>query len=233
MPDLQQLIREKVGALSLPAEVEQEIIAELAAHLEDRCDHLQRDGAGASAALAQAMQDLGPGRKLGRRIARAKEDWMSRTHRLLVPAATTMMLTAIFQFVQNQLWEHHLTLPATKVLWTDSYSAVVTNPGLLAASVLIGAVGAYLSRRNGGTIRDRVLAVLAPASGPAVVTLVGVFIGVVLTTGRFPRQHELELCVTALIGWTILPALFLLLGGAPFLRGKTKVPEPPRAAAHA
>ena len=82
---------------------------------------------------------------------------------------------------------------------------------------LIGAIGAYWSRRTGGKLLERVLAASFPVLGLTCVMVVAFCTGSVID--RQPLSFRLVAFVVYLLGWGILPGVALLLGALPFLRG--------------
>ena len=58
MPDFEDLVRRQLGSLGLPPYCEREVVAELAAHLEDHYERKLAEGSGDSAALSEALRSL-------------------------------------------------------------------------------------------------------------------------------------------------------------------------------
>ena len=86
---------------------------------------------------------------------------------------------------------------------------------------LCGAAGACLSRKAGGTR----LACIGASLFPAIV-VAGIFcfvlpVSIVIEKNTFVMQHPLYF-VLAMVNWTMVPGLALILGAWPFLRQITK-----------
>lgn len=78
-----------------------------------------------------------------------------------------------------------------------------------------GALGAYLSRRAGGAIRARLIASLLPVLW---LLLLGIIAEPIeLATNGFGHLAYFAYGVT---NWVLIPGFCLLLGAAPFLRGR-------------
>ena len=87
----------------------------------------------------------------------------------------------------------------------------------LAAQLAFGALGAFLSRRAGGSRAARIVAAALP-----VIVISGMFavvlpINFLIMRGLTPAPHPLYLATNLLV-WVLAPAIGLLLGAAPFLR---------------
>ena len=74
MPDWQQIVREHLEARGLPRAVQEEVVCELAAHLEEICEEERRQGRSAADATERVLASV-RWRKLARgiRAAKAKE----------------------------------------------------------------------------------------------------------------------------------------------------------------
>lgn len=93
MPDWDQIVGQRLGRLKLAPEERREVIAEVAAHLEDcyreLCDAGSPDPEGYT--LAQVPD----WKALGRRIQRSKEDPMNQTIRVFLCGMLTGTVTAL------------------------------------------------------------------------------------------------------------------------------------------
>lgn len=91
----------------------------------------------------------------------------------------------------------------------------------LAAQLAFGALGAFLSRRAGGSRSARILAAALPA-----VVILGTFavtlpISLLIERGVAPAPHPAYLAMNLLV-WVLAPAVALLVGATPFL-GKSSL----------
>jgi hypothetical protein len=214
MKDWSALVRERLLPLDLPAKESQEVVAELAAHLEDMYEEQIGKGLSESEAGEKVMTEVARGRLLAKNIQRAKlkEGMMNtRTKQLWLPSLvslTTAMVSLMFLTllgVQPRLFYAHFSL---------AHHAVTTlYLPWLAALPLCGAAGAYLSRRAGGERFMCLASSLFPAAA-----LLGCFCFVLLDsifgTGRAITPAGFLLFVW---NWVFLPGSALLLGALPFL----------------
>jgi hypothetical protein len=94
----------------------------------------------------------------------------------------------------------------------------------VALQPLVGAVTASWSRRAGGSLREQLIAALAPAIPFIALMLFSVVVTLpveVVWVAMHPSLHingRGILLKMAFSTWTLLPALALLIGAAPFLR---------------
>ena len=89
--------------------------------------------------------------------------------------------------------------------------------GWLLTQVLCGALGAFLSRRGGGTCAERMVAGAFPAIVMFGLCAVVIPVSALFEHKSFVLQHPLNFALGILI-WAAAPAITLMLGAAPFLK---------------
>jgi hypothetical protein len=234
-PDWKKLVDDRTASLPLPAESREEIVTELAAHLEDGYhDDLAR-GLTESEAGQRALSEV-QWNALARRIRRAtfKEAPMnSRVKGLWLPAIVNMLL-AMSLFVICQI---HPVQQAVRVaiIW------LMVTLGKHGAHLLMGQVGrmsvalslvpwfftlplsaavaSRLAKRAQAPPALRLIAGMAPSlAWLAVFTAMA--LEFTLDRWQFPAGFPLELnfFVLSAVCLIVLPALPLLVGTLPFLR---------------
>lgn len=210
MRDWIAIVRENLQELGLPAEQEQEVFSEMAAHLEDLYeDHLRKGLSDAEAFRCSLEQATGL-RTTGREIRRAKckEELMnSRTTTLWLPGLATLSAASISLMLLQQFAYRH-----PKIWQKDGGSLVVDLPWLLLLP-LCGALGAYLSRRARGQRIISLVAGLFPSIVMFAVFCVFLPIGVLVERNQFIIHHPTYFML-ALVNWTVIPALLLFIGVA-------------------
>lgn len=205
MRDWKNAMRERMSTLRLPRQAKEEIIAELASHLEDSERHASRESYGCD--FSQVKW-----RRLTRDIERAKFEervMNNRTKGLWIPAFMNLLLTSVLINICNALG------------WVDLR---IAHPGhippalqpWIATLPICGAFAAFLARRGQGSSGMRALAAVAPslawlATLPVLQIIFLCFPGTF--TGVPPASFA-----SAAVGWFVFPAAALLLGAAPFLR---------------
>jgi hypothetical protein len=206
MPDWKKLVTQKLTTLDLPPDAKEEVIAELASHLEE-----SETGSPEPVINPNQFEWL----KLSRAIQRAKgEHAMSRTKALWIPIFVNLLFTSVMINICNWLG------------WID---VRITQPGPVSQALqpwlltlpVCGATAAFLARRSQASPAIRALAALAPAlvwlaSIPAVKLI---FICFPTVFAAMP----LSSLGLAAIGWFVFPALALFVGAVPFL-----MPERPQ-----
>jgi hypothetical protein len=217
MPDWKELVRERLGSQRLPESAEKEVIAELAAHLEDFCEDERRQGRSESEARKRALANI-RWRELawGIRGAKRKEDEMNqRTKSLWLPAMANLTLAAAMLVILDKV---NLQPRMTSV----GHMAMAFHIPWLLALPVSGAVGALLAKRAQASSGERLLAGLAPSLvWLAVFGVMG--LAFALDWNEF-AGFPLNYFALAAVAWVVLPAVALLVGTLPFLReGKVSV----------
>jgi len=214
MPDWKRLISERIGTLALSPETRQEVIAELATHLEDLYQNIRARGVNESQAIEIALSQAADWQELAREISDAKsqEGGMNdRSKQFWLPSLVTLTASMVWlMLLQRWNWRPETTfaygLPplAPYLIW------LITQP-------VFGAAGAYFSRRNGGNPLTRLAAGIFPS-----IAMFGLLIFIALTGSFVERnpflwKHPVYFAL-AVFPWVIFPALALALGVLPFLR---------------
>jgi hypothetical protein len=216
MPDWNAEVRKNLRNLGLTPQQQEEVIAELAGHLQDHYEQLRAQGVSESEALERSLQQASGWRQMSRRIRNAKheEDGMNyRTRALWLPGLAALAAASVFLMVLQ------LAGVQPKIWWKDGGAVVLHFPWLMLLP-LCGAGGAYLSLRAGGRRVARLAAGLFPALMMLAVFCVmlpaGLFVD--LLVGRngyaFILRHPVYFVLT-ILNWTVLPGLALLVGAAP------------------
>jgi len=202
MPDWKNIVRERLSTPRLQPLAKEEVILELASHLEDSECSGQREG------LSHISEV--PWRKLSRAVERAKsqEDLMNhRTRSLWLPALVTFFGASI------SLTRSQLLKLEPHIVWVGKIAFWFYWPWL-ATLPLVGAVGARLSQRAQGPTYSRLMAALSPALVMLIVMLLLLPWGLAIDGVHFLQVVSYGL---GLLNWVALPAVALLLGALPFL----------------
>jgi hypothetical protein len=211
MPDWNALVREHLAGLSFEAEERREIIAELAAHLEETFEELRQQGLAEEATVSRTLLQVKDWQSLRRKIqaARRKENFMSnRVRRVWLPGFATLFLSTILLALTE------IYGPKPWIMsWGHPPVALIYIPWLFCLP-FVGAVGAYLSYRAGGSGRAIFLSTIFSAV-PFLASIV-VVLPVSLIFDHFIAHNIAPMAlVMALPGWVLIPAAALLAGGLP------------------
>jgi hypothetical protein len=207
------LVRERLGELGLKAVQQEEIIAELAGHLEDVFKALQAQGLFESDASARALEEVGDWGVLARMLHRAKREegnMNQRTKSVWLPGVISLVVASPFLMILEKVG-------VRPHIWGPSgFGLAIPLPWLIAQPAF-GALGAYLSLHAGGDRRARLVAGLFPSlvlfGAFCLVLVMSVFVDwSVLASIRFVG-FAIYICF-----WVVLPGLALLLGALPFLK---------------
>ncbi len=224
MPDWREIARRRLVPLALDAKRQEEIIVELADHLEDLYGDLVRQGKPEVEAVQSALSIVADWDELRREIQLAANDELIMDYRLgpagkrrlktlWLPGACTIALSGILlRLLQIP------SAPSPNVFWLPNGLALVIYWRWLVCLPVIGAIGAYWSRHAGGKLLERALAASFPAL--ALMCFPGLLLPFVLLF-HWIVYHDSLLVPSALflLGWVVLPEAALLLGALPFLRG--------------
>src|SRR6266446_5302101 len=192
MPDWQKLVSQVLSGLALDAAEKDEVHAELAAHLEDFYESLRTKGLSEQAAMQQTLAQVANWPDLRRKILIAKKgrDFMKkRLHQLWIPGFLTFILSTVF---------------------------LMTLQKLGFQPRIVGALGAYLSSRAGGSRGAALFASVFPVL--ALTTAFLLMFPIDLIVERAIGNHvDFSIVATALlregIGWILVPGAALLVGG--------------------
>jgi hypothetical protein len=279
MHDWQQIAREGMESCSLPTEYRDEVLTELATHLEETYTEACVRGRSHEEAVALALREVEDWKVLRETICRAKSGegpmnqrtkrflmpaisalfaaglvlllldrapvlqrliwiaemgmllWVAasemnhfsqRTKRFWLPGLSTMIAASLLLFVADIVydWSRFFTqmgLRPQYLLQADSAPGRIFYGWWLLANFLCGALGAFLSRRAGGTRTTRVVTGAMPAMTMFGLCAVVVPITFLITRQAAPSLHPADVG-WALCVWVVAPAIALLLGSAPFLR---------------
>jgi hypothetical protein len=210
MPDWQELVRQRLSGLALDADERDEVHTELAAHLEESYEALLKEGVPEQVAVQRALLQVTNWKELQRRInsARSGKDTMTnRVKQFWLPGFLTFLLStsllALNQIFGPKPWALMKVGQLPMVLFFI--------PWLLSLPI-VGAVGAYLSHRAGGSRRAIFSSIVFPVL-PFLASIV-VVLPVSLIFDRFIGHNVAPISlVMALLGWVLAPGVALLAGG--------------------
>ena len=210
MPDWKQIIREHLEMRGLPPGECEDVVAELAAHLEETYANACCRGLAPSAALEQTLQEVDNWRVLAKNIHRAKaqEDSMNRrTKTFWIPGLASLLSVSLLMTLLQRIGVRPRLLSVGAAYMTLYWP-------WLAALPVFGALGAFLSRRAGGDVRTR----LAAASVPVLwLFLLSIPMLPVELAHQGFSLLALGYFVLGMINWVAVPGGALLLGALPFL----------------
>jgi hypothetical protein len=214
MPDWRELVRQRLFGLALEAEEKDEVHAELAAHLEESYESLRAKGLSEQAAAQQTLGQVADWQALRRRIqtARIKENIMNeRVRQLWFPSLLTLFLS-MGLLMLIQVFGPNPWMVARKSGWTMvAPVAVVYLPWLLSLPV-IGAIGAYLSNRAGGSRRAGLSCIIFPVLPYLVFFLLALPV-IAIFNDRLAHNIMFGALFVGLFAWVVAPAAALLAGG--------------------
>src|SRR5260370_22092114 len=212
MPDWLELVRQRLSGLGLDAAERNEVHAELAAHLEESYEVLLQEGASQQSAVHRALSQVANWGDLQQKIFIAKKRghlMKKRVQQLWIPGFLTFILSTVFLMTLQQLGFRPRILG-------DGPNAILFYAPWLASLLFVGALGAYLSSRAGGSRGTTLLASVFPVLALTAAFLLMFPIDMIIE--RAIGNHvDFGIVATALfrdgIGWLLVPGTALLAGG--------------------
>jgi hypothetical protein len=216
MRDWEALVEQHLIGLALEPTERAEVIAELAAHLEESCEELRRQGMPEERAVRQTLSEVEDWQNLRRRIqtARTKESMMTnRVKQLWVPSLLTLLLSmgllALIQIFGPKPW---LFGWDGKSRWTFVAPALMVYVPWLLSLPVIGAMGAFLSSRAGGSRRAVFSTIVFPVLPYLVFFLLALPV-MAIFNDRLAHNIMFGALFVGLFGWVLAPGAALLAGG--------------------
>ncbi len=212
MRDWEALVELRLAGLGLEPKETTEVVAEIAAHLEDAFDEMLRQGMTEKEAVGRALLQTGNWKDLRRRILAAKrreKPMKKRVWQLWVPGFLTLILSMLFLTVLYRLGLRG------RLIWSGSNAILLYTPWL-AGLPFFGALGAHISSRAGGSRGTVLFVSVFPALALTGAFLLMFPIGLAIQ-GITGSQDDFSIVATVLlkdgIGWLLVPGAALLAGG--------------------
>jgi len=214
MPDWQQIVSSKLSGLALEPEEVTQVLEEVAGHLEEEYQSLLSKDVPEKEAARRALRRVDDWQALKQMIesARKKENPMpKRVAQFWLPAFLTLLLSMVLLAVIQMFGPNPWTRVVASRWWMPV--AVVYVSWLLFLP-LIGALGAYMSRRAGGSARAVFFSIVFPTLPYLTFILIGLPIALILDD-RVAHNITIPAFFVGLSAWVIFPAAALLAGGWP------------------
>lgn len=212
MRDWSAVVSARLSGLGLDAEREKQIRAELAGHLEDAHAEAVRRGCDEDDAVARALARVPDWVHLADAIRAAdlKDGPMSHDAKILwLPGMAALGCAAALLVGTSRL------LPGS--VWVDPGARLPMMAAMLLSYLLCGALGAWWSRRAGGSVAARLVAGIFPLALHASIFIIVVVAGIV-ENSRQPEHIPINFQLRAVLPFVVIPGIALALGALPFLR---------------
>jgi hypothetical protein len=209
MPDWQKIVSEHLGHLPLQDSVREDVVAELAGHLEETYEALLKGGLSEAESVRRTLSTVSNWNDLQRRIyfVRTKEDSMNaRVKCVWLPGLLTFFISMALLEVAQKFG------PQPMVLHLDHPPVLMFYTRWLLILPLVGVLGAYLSKRGGGSLGATILASIFPVLPFATVFLIAIPVGL-SSEHAVPHTIVAAAFYEAMLGWVLAPAVALLIGG--------------------
>jgi hypothetical protein len=214
MRDWEAVVEQHLSGLALEPAERSEVIAELAQHLAETCEQCRKQGMTEEEAARRALSQVEDWQKLSRliQIARKKENSMTnRVKQFWLPSLLTLLLS-MGLLMLIQLFGPSPLKVAMKSGWSlIAPTAVIYLPWLFSLPV-IGAMGAYLSNRAGGSKRAMLSSIILPVVPYAVFFFLALP-AIAIFNERLGHNFMFIALFVGLLAWVVAPAAALLTGG--------------------
>jgi hypothetical protein len=223
MRDWRKVVQERLAGLALEPEEKREVLEELAEHLEESHQVLLREGISEEDAAHRALSEVPDWNDLRHKIysARTKENSMTnRVKQFWLPTLITLLLSMgllmLVQFFGPNPW-----VIGRKSAWSLIAPVAVVYLPWLFSLPLVGAIGAYVSSRAGGSRRVALSSIVFPVLPYFVFFLVALPVTAIFNDQLRHNVMFLALFV-GLLAWVLAPGAALLAGGllARFMRDR-------------
>lgn len=215
MRDWQALVKRELGGLALDEPQQDEVVRELAAHLEETFDALLRRGVEEEEAERRTLLRAGDWQELRVRIqsARSKEDDMTdRVRQFWLPALLTFFLAMVLLMIL-QIFGPRAYVVSTHE-WRRIAPAIVIYVPWLLSLIPIGALGAYLAGRAGASRGAVTVSIVFPVL-PYLALFIIAFPVSLIVDDHVAHNIMYQALLTVLLAWVVLPGVALLAGGLP------------------
>ena len=218
MRDWRPLVHERLNGRGLSPAQKDEIVAELAAHLEDLYEDAHNQGMSESDSVRRALDDVSDWGRLYRRIRHSKQEDTQmnfRTKSFWIPGFASLVAATGTLMIMNKMGIE------PRIVWYGTKVGLQLYPLWLLVLPVYGALGAYLSKLANGQLNARLAAALFPVIALFVFFCVGIPASLVVDHHLPWRTYSLAFAQVT-FNWVLLPAVFLLLGALPFLRNSQR-----------
>ena len=210
-PDFLQIV---TAALKPKYDREQENCRELADHLADLYEEALSLGQSPEVATEAVLSQLHQKRRLRRNIRRAQGGTMSGIFkRMWLPGVLMVLAVRAVAIPMEYLGFR----PQMYVVWHHAF--FVTYWYLMPGFFFAAALGAWYSRHQGGSVRERLVA----GTFYALATICAITVPLFIEYAMEPQvswQIKLESFVMIVFSHVVIPGIAMLLGTLPFLFSK-------------
>jgi hypothetical protein len=218
MFDWQKAVAEKLAGGRITRHHRNEVVAEIAAHMEEKSQCLQQCGMTEDEARAAAWNEVPDWEYFAQDIYVAKEGYMtSRVKSFWIPGAmallSTILLERFFYVVGSRPW---IVQPGGVMMALN----IGINPVFPALLPACGAIAAWMARRAGAPVSGRMLAATFPCLLIAACITGTVLLGLAVdlfVPGYMQLSFMLQGLAPYFLAFVIVPGVSLLLGALPFL----------------
>jgi hypothetical protein len=216
MRDWEALVEQQLRGLALDSAENGEVVAELAEHLREHWEELRRQGIPEEEAARQTLSQIGDWKTLRWKIEKAKKKENVMTNRVKqfwLPSLVTMFLSmgllALIQTFGPKPW---MISRHEDSAWSLIAPAAIIYLSWVLLLPLVGALGAWISLRSGGSRRAAFSSVVFPVL-PFLVSLVLGIPMIAMFNEHVTQNVAFRAMFVGLFALVLAPGAALLAGG--------------------
>lgn len=216
MQDWEKLVHRHLAGIALSDAQRDEVVSELAAHLQEHFEAMLRSGLGEDEAARRAVIQAGDWKQLRYRIQKAKREDTNMTDRvkqLWLPGFLTLLLSMVLLMVIQFIGPRPLVVGGAHGWRMMTPYAVIYAPWLLSL-IPIGALGAYLAGRAEASQRTTLLSIVFPVLPYLALFIIAFPVSLILDD-HVAHNIMYQALLMGLLAWVVLPGVVLLAGGLP------------------
>ncbi len=203
MRNWEAIVERQLNGLALEPGESAEVIAELAAHLAETCEEFRKQGMTEDEAARRTLSQVEDWQKENVMTNRVKQFWLPS----LLTLFLSMGLLMLIQSLGPNPW-----IAARRSGWSLIAPVAVIYLPWLFLLPLIGALGAYLSNRAGGSQRAMLTSIVFPVLPYFVFFLLALPVTVLFNESLGHNIMFIALFLGLLV-WVVAPGAALLAGG--------------------
>jgi hypothetical protein len=207
MRDWRAFVTERLGSIRGDQAERQQIESELAQHLEEYYDDLRTQGVAEKLAFVQTCARVGDWKELRQEINSARQEgtMTDRVQQIWLPTLVTLVLAAVVLTILAVVDAHPVIFDLGQLRGVMLYV-----PWLLLLPV-VGAIGAYLSRRAQGTGWRVYVSGLSPALAWGVVLVLVAPFAFLVNPAVAPGLKVTSI-LAMVVSWVVVPGIALGIG---------------------
>lgn len=213
MQDWEKLVRHRLAGLALKEAQRDDVVCELATHLQEHYEMLLRTGVPEDEAAWRAVSQAGDWKQLCQRIQKTKSEdknMADRVKQFWLPGFVTLLLSMVLLMVIQFIGPRPLVVDPHP--WRIMAPMAVIYVPWLVTLPLIGAMGACLSGRAMASRSTTIISAVFPVLPYLALFIIAFPVSLILDD-HVAHNITYQALLMGLLAWVVLPGVALLGGG--------------------